>query len=249
MALDPSSTPPDLAPAAGKPEAPPSGQGDRPVAQDKFRLRFRKCGALRLLSHHDLLRTFERLLRRADVPFHRSQGFHPKPRLVFALSLPLGVVGSDEVAEIELTRLMEPAELHDRLLRHAPPGLEILHVRRVPLRTTAHVRSLSYALPIPPDRLDALRPRLAEVLAAEACWIDRTRPPKRRLDLRPFLRDLRLEQGPVPSLVMELWLTDSGTARPEEVLRLLNLHDLLDAGAVLERVRLELTDELEPPST
>jgi radical SAM-linked protein len=236
---------------------------------DKVRLRFRKCGALRLLSHHDLLRTFERLLRRADIPFYSSQGFHPKPRLVFALSLPLGVIGCDEVAEIELTRIMEPAELHDRLLQHAPPGLEIHSVRRVPLKTTAHVRSLSYALPIPPERLDELRVRIAEVLAAGECWVDRTRPPKRRLDLRPLLRHLRVEELPSgewrvareeascsppvtthcsPLLVMDLWLTESGTARPEEVLRLLHLHDLLDAGVVLERVRLELTDELEPPS-
>jgi radical SAM-linked protein len=250
MALDPNPTPPEATPVAGLPAEPLSEQPGRPVARDKHRLRFQKRGPLRLLSHHDLLRTFERLLRRADVPFHRTQGFHPKPRLVFALSLPLGVVGCDEVAEIELTQPMEPAELQDRLRRHAPTGLEILGVCRVPLRTTAHVRSLSYALPVPRERLADLQPRLAAVLASEACWIDRTRPPKRRLDLRPFLRDLRLEGAAAGStiLVMDLWLTESGTARPEEVLRLLDLHDLLDAGAVLERVRLELTDELEPPS-
>ena len=64
-----------------------------PVARDKVRIRFRKDGSLRLLSHHDLLRTFERMLRRANLPYHRTQGFHPHPRLVFALSLPLGVIG------------------------------------------------------------------------------------------------------------------------------------------------------------
>src|ERR1700749_5052019 len=71
-------------------------------ARDKVRLRFRKDGSLRWLSHHDLLRTFERMLRRAELPFHSTQGFNPHPRLVFALSLPLGVVGRAEVAELEL---------------------------------------------------------------------------------------------------------------------------------------------------
>jgi hypothetical protein len=42
---------------------------------------------------------------------------------------------------------------------------------------------------------------------------------------------------------MLLHLTPSGTARPEEVLGLLGLQDLLDAGAILERTRLELQDE------
>ena len=59
----------------------------------KVRLRFAKGGSLRWLSHHDLMRAFERMLRRAALPFRRTQGFHPHPRLVFALSLPLGVVG------------------------------------------------------------------------------------------------------------------------------------------------------------
>jgi hypothetical protein len=47
---------------------------------------------------------------------------------------------------------------------------------------------------------------------------------------------------------MLLRLTPSGTARPEEVLALLGLEDLLDAGVVLERSRLELHDELPSPS-
>jgi radical SAM-linked protein len=224
---------------------------------DKVRIRFRKDGVLRLLSHHDLLRTFERMLRRADLPFRRSQGFHPKPRLVFALSLPLGVVGSDEVVELELDQVLPAEEVHERLARQAPPGLTIHSVRRIGPRCTARVRGLTYALPIPvagaaglcPERLPALHARIREVLAAPECWIDRNRPPRRRLDLRPFLRDLRLEepQGadlPVCRLFMDLRLTDSGTARPEEVVRLLGLEDLLESGAVFERTRLELEDEL-----
>ena len=60
---------------------------------DKLRFRFAKTGTLRLLSHHDLMRCLERMLRRADLPFKSTAGFHPGPRVVFALSLPLGVVG------------------------------------------------------------------------------------------------------------------------------------------------------------
>ena len=55
-----------------------------PTPKDKLRLRFKKASGLRLLSHHDLLRCFERMLRRAALPVHNTQGFHPHPRLVFA---------------------------------------------------------------------------------------------------------------------------------------------------------------------
>src|SRR5436309_9884565 len=135
MALD--SAPPPASPSA-----------DAPV-HDKVRLRFRKSADLRLLSHHDLMRTFERMMRRAALPFHTTQGFHPHPRLVFALSLPLGVVGCAEVADLELDEVLPEEEILARLRRHAPPGLDILSVRRVPLRGSAQVKALVYRLPIP----------------------------------------------------------------------------------------------------
>ena len=91
-----------------------------PPLRDKVRIRFRKDRDLRLLSHHDLLRTFERMLRRAGLPVRRTQGFHPHPRLVFALSLPLGVVGCAEVVEIELDEVLPVEQIRDCLMRQAP---------------------------------------------------------------------------------------------------------------------------------
>ena len=84
--------------------------------------------------------------------------------------------------------------------------------------------------------------RIALVLAGGPCWVERTKPTPRRLDIRPFLRDLRLDRA-TGFLEMDLWLFPAGTARPEEVLAILGLEDLLEAGAVLERVRLEMEDE------
>ncbi|MBI1917896.1 MAG: DUF2344 domain-containing protein [Planctomycetes bacterium] len=253
-------------PRPDTPVSPPNG----PVVKDKFRLRFQKGRDLRLLSHHDLLRCFERMLRRAALPFHNTQGFHPHPRLVFALSLPLGVVGCEEVAELELDDVLPPEEVLRRLREQAPPGIDLLSVRRVNLKATAQVRSLSYRLPLPPDRIDAVRARAAELLASAELALTRSkaRPGQipltdrqpaseetraNRVDLRPFLRDLRLvrgegEQANETALEIDLWLTPSGTARPVEVLGLLGLTDLFEAGTVLERSRLELHDESCPLS-
>ncbi|MBV9124708.1 MAG: hypothetical protein JO112_15235, partial [Planctomycetes bacterium] len=75
-------------------------------------------------------------------------------------------------------------------------------------------------------------------------WVERTRPQPRRLNVRPYLRALRLLPG---ALEMDLWVSPQGTARPEEILGLLGVRDLLDAGAVLERTLLELQDESELP--
>src|SRR5262245_57017058 len=186
-------------------------------AADKVRLRFRKDGPLRWLSHHDLLRTFERLLRRSGLPFRSTQGFNPHPRLVFALSLPLGVVGRAEVAELELDESVPPDEVRDRLAGQCPPGLAILDASRIPPRMTGHVKAFTYALQVPSDRIVATTDQIARALAAPEWFVRRTKPTPRRLDVRPFVRDLRLDPA-TRWLEMDLWLTATGTARPDEVL-------------------------------
>jgi radical SAM-linked protein len=218
--------------------------GTHPV-RDKVRIRFRKGDDLRLLSHHDLMRAFQRMLRRAALPVQQSQGFHPQPRLIFALSLPLGVIGCEEVVEIELDQMLPLDELRERLVRQAPQGLEILSIRRIGVRDGAQVRRLTYRLAVPAEHVAGVAERIAVVLASPECWVERTRPPVRRVDLRSFLSDLRLiELSPNTfALEMELFLTPHGTARPEEVLTVLGLQDLIEAGAILERSRLELEDE------
>jgi radical SAM-linked protein len=218
-----------------------------PGAIDKIRLVFRKDGSLRWLSHHDLLRTFERLLRRANLPVHHSGGFHPHARLVFALSLPLGVVGLAEIVDIEMDEVLPPVQVLERIRAQCPPGLYVLEAQSVPVRASLRVQGLCYGLDLPPERVAVVQARVAEVLAAAECVIERTRPPRRMLDIRPFLRNIRLD--PINArLEIDLYLQDTGTARPDEVLALLHLSDLLDAGILLERVRLDLDTSFTAPT-
>jgi radical SAM-linked protein len=214
------------------------------MVRHKVRIRFRKAGDLRLVSHHDLLRCFERMLRRAGLPFQTTQGFNPRPRLVFALSLPLGVAGHDEVADLEFREETDPEEVRRRLAAQAPPGLDILSVTRTDARAAPQVRSASYRVPLTAACHPDLPGRVAELLAARECWYERTRPHHRRLDLRPFLADLRLRPD---ALEMDLLVTPQGMARPEEILDVLGLGDLRTSGAVVERTRLELCDENSQP--
>lgn len=209
------------------------------MARDKHRIRFRKGGALRLVSHHDLKRCFERMLRRAALPFASTEGFHPQPRLVFGLSLALGIVGHDEVADLLLTEEVACEEVRDRLVQQAPPGLEILRVQRVDPKSRILARLATYSLPLPPERTAGLAERAASLLEQSECWVDRTRPQPRRVNLRPYLAAVRVQPDAVQ---IDIIVTPTGSARPEEVLALLGLADVLQDGAVLERTRLELHD-------
>ncbi len=210
---------------------------------DKLRFRFAKSGDLRLLSHHDLMRCLERMLRRAAVPFKSTAGFHPTPRLVFALSLPLGVVGLDEVVELELTEPHDAEAILARLNAAAPIGLRFHRVSVVPMKATAVPRRMAYRLPLPTGRFEVVRGRADALHSEQKVWVERLKPSPRRLNIRPFLRSIRVDEGAV---TFDLWVTPTGTARADELVRLLGLEDVADAGAVLERVKLEIHDETPP---
>jgi radical SAM-linked protein len=217
-------------------EAPPQAALS---ARSKYRVRFEKAGDLRLVSHHDLMHCFQRMLRRAALPVPTTQGFNPRPRLWFALSLALGVVGRNEVLELELTAPLSADELQQHLAAQCPPGLAIRAVKAIDAKASAHVRRAFFRLPLTAPIAD-LPVRCAGFLQEEHHWIERTRPQHRRLDIRPFVAVL----GPcAAALEMALWITPHGAARPEEVAAALGLAPLLEAGAVLERTDLELTDE------
>jgi radical SAM-linked protein len=219
----------------------PPRERDAPTTTGRIRLRFRKSGDLRLVSHHDLMHCFERMLRRAALPFCSTQGFHPKPRMSFALSLALGIIGCEEVVELELVEPFDSGEVCQRLACQSPPGLEILDVRRLPPHTRAQVCRATYRAAVPAELRSELPERIAQLLHATEWWVERTRPRPRRLELRPFLRDVRMTDD---SLEIDLWVSPAGMARPEEVLRALGLEALLDNGVILERTKLELADEL-----
>jgi radical SAM-linked protein len=205
----------------------------------KVRLRFAKRGNLRLVSHHDLLRCLERTLRRAEVPVARSQGFNPRPRIVFTLALGLGIEGRREVVELDLAEPMEPAEVLRRLTAAAPPGFDWLEAQAVPPGRPAHAEAVQYRLDVPADRRDAASASLARFLASESWPYTRHRPDRDvALDLRPFVLDAELDEA--GALCFRMKITPTGSARPEELIDALGLRDLLGQGSVLVRHDLEL---------
>jgi hypothetical protein len=92
-----------------------------------------------------------------------------------------------------------------------------------------------------PPAIDDLPQRCESFLAKSYAWVERMRPHAKRVNVRPFVDELHANDD---CITMALWITPNGAARPEEVIAALGLQDLLDAGAVIERIDLEIQDEL-----
>ena len=208
----------------------------------KIRLRFAKRGDLRLVSHHDLMRCLERTLRRAALPMAHSQGFNPRPKVVFALALGLGIEARREVVELELAEPLPPAEVLRRLAEAAPPGLVFLEAAAVGPGRAPQAEAVHYALDVPADRHAATRAALAALLASARWPYPRRRPDRAvTIDLRPFVLGAVLD--PEGVLHLHLKVTPGGSARSEEVIDALGLRDLLEAGSVLARTDVVLAGD------
>ncbi len=207
---------------------------------EKHRLRFEKSGNLRLLSHLDLMRSVERLCRRAQIDFKFSGGFHPQPRIMCALSLPLGIEGKNEVMEIELTAPLEAEVLLERMQAQAPTGLNFLSGYSVDPKTIAAARRKIYRLELTPNDVAVAAESIPRLLDQERVWSPRLKPRPRQVNIKPYLRSITVD---TEWLMLDIWVTPYGTARADELIALLGLPSPYVTGAVIERSELELHDE------
>jgi radical SAM-linked protein len=186
------------------------------------RVAFRKTGLLRFLGHLDVLRTFDRAVRRAKLPVEYSQGFSPHAHLSFAMPLPLGVAGERELCAIDLVSDWQPVAIMKGLARQLPHDLGIVEAQVLP-RTKrspfADLIAADYRAEIAGIEPQKLQEGVEALLQREELIIHRTTKSRELdIDLRGRIKELRAEDG---SLQMRLGLTDEDLAKPDEVLRLL----------------------------
>src|SRR5437016_531202 len=99
----------------------------------RFRLTFSKGEEVRYISHLDLMRTWERILRRAGMKLAHSQGFNPRPRLVFAAPLAVGTTSDAEILDIVLDEDLPAADVLARVRAALPPGIAVASAVEVAL--------------------------------------------------------------------------------------------------------------------
>jgi radical SAM-linked protein len=250
------------------PPAIPEQRPQRAPASERvsrLRFRFSKTGSLSLLSHLDLVRLMERALRRSGLPVSFTGGFHPLPRVQFALALPLGAEADGEWMDLEFTQPMDPAEALQRLQAQLPAGFALLQVEPVEVSAASLSQELVAArwqLQLRPTGTGAEStvPALAAWQAAAAellnssSWIwhdtDKKGRPRQR-DCRPFLESLAVEGVAQRPAVVELRygaLVDSAgrSLRPEQLQHWFSQQ--LDAGLEMVSLRRESLQLRQSPN-
>jgi radical SAM-linked protein len=203
-----------------------------PAPRQRWRILFRRDEDARFLAHLDAMKLWERALRRAGIPVAQTEGMSPRPRIVFAAPLPLGMLAEREIVDIVLSRRLTVADLRARLTASLPPGFGLVDLFDVWLHAPSVASQLtgaSYRIDVA-GRADAPCGGAQVTRAARAILeserLDRRRQKEKKVvayDLRPLIVSLEVLDwgdadggaGSIRTVVRHS--QDEGTGRPDEV--------------------------------
>jgi radical SAM-linked protein len=194
------------------------------VAEVFFRLRinFQKKGALRFLSHLELVRALERTIRRAQLPYAISCGFNAHMRHAPGPALPVGTIGLDEYFDVWLTEYLKPTEALIRLKQVDSPDLNVIGVTYVDPKAkglqATHTHE-AYEIILKTDTVDtsAIREAIERLLTTGKLTVQRKNKQKvydltQSVESAPTITELKEGRTLV---TLHLQSTTQGSIRPE----------------------------------
>ena len=98
----------------------------------RVRVKFSKTGAMKFIGHLDVMRYFQKALRRADIPFALSGGFSPHILMSFAAPLGVGKTSTGEYFDLDLRENADPEDIRIRLNGQMTEGFSVLSVCEIP---------------------------------------------------------------------------------------------------------------------
>lgn len=98
----------------------------------KVRIKFAKYGAMKFIGHLDMMRFFQKAVRRADIDVKYSEGFSPHQIMSFAAPLGVGIESCGEYMDLEVLSMPSVEDMKDALNRVMVEGVEVLAVNVLP---------------------------------------------------------------------------------------------------------------------
>lgn len=183
---------------------------------------FAKKGPAIYHSHHDMIRFWERAIKRAGLPVRLTQGFNPHLRLVFPHALGLGIASRHEEVELELYETVPLDQLLERVKGAAGDTLDIVGAVELPpmKKSRLMVESVYHICGWTDEALGRIAEACSEIMARTEIVVERGAPGKRRsMDIRPYLLEVRFAEEE-KAVLARLAHTLGGAARADEVAKL-----------------------------
>lgn len=169
----------------------------------KARIKFRKNGVMKFIGHLDIMRYFQKAIRRAEIPIAFTSGYSPHMIMSFANPLGVGLTSDGEYFDIELTEPIASKEAVRRLNEQMVDGMEIVSFVQIP----DDKKSKGMSIVAGADYLSSVKngslpEDLAEKLEAfyaqnEICVVKKTKKSEKEVDIRPMIYKLECRDGKI----------------------------------------------------
>lgn len=195
----------------------------------KVRVKFRKYGVMKFLGHLDLLRFFQKAMRRADIPIAFSGGYSPHMIMSFAHPLGVGLTSEGEYFDIELTEPISSREAVECLNQVMVEGAEVVSFVEIPedkrsagmaIVAAADYHCIKQSGTLPQNSSELARLFFAQT---EIHILKKTKRSEQMIDIKPMIYQFRSEedgffttlatgsaQNLKPGLVMEAFMQFAG---------------------------------------
>lgn len=173
----------------------------------RLRIKFTKNGCLKFIGHLDVMRYFQKAMRRAKIDIAYSAGFSPHQIMSFAAPLGVGMTSDGEYFDMEANSVTSAADIKARLNAVMADGIVVTDIRLLPdgvKNAMASVAAAKYIVRIR-DGHDQGLP-LAEAverfrLAEHAFYVKQTKKGEATLDLKEGVHALSFENDAVSMMI------------------------------------------------
>ena len=161
------------------------------MVPENIRIKFKKTGRLKYISHLDLCRTMCPAMIRAKIPLWYTEGFNPHPKMVFAQPLPLFVESECEFLDIKITEPLSNEELKARLRSAFTDELYVLDVY-VPAAKFTEIAYAGYFITCEKQLSEA---EISDKLSSDILVTKNSKGKEKQLNIRPQIHSVSLCDG------------------------------------------------------
>lgn len=188
-----------------------------------LRFKFRKTGSLQYISHLDLVRTMTKIVTRSGLPLKYTEGFNPKPKMVFAAPLSIGTESYCEFLDLRLSERVDEEYALECLNRNMTDEMQA-ECAYYPETAFTDLRWLSYTVTVKTaGASDELCERINAALGGERIEVEKkTKSGIKPVDIRPLIKSAdAFFDGEEIKLVCLLSADPASFLNPEYVVKFL----------------------------
>lgn len=188
----------------------------------KVRIKFSKYGPVKFIGHLDVMRYFQKAIRRAEIDITYSEGFSPHQIMSFAAPLSVGHTSEGEYFDIEVNSFTSEEDFKERLQAVMVEGIDILKVQLLPEKegnAMASVEAASYLVTFRQDTIlpDNWQEKLNAFYAQQSIpVIKQTKKGEKEIDLKENIYALEIRD--TGEIYMLLNASSGGNMKPAFVL-------------------------------